>query len=92
MRSYRGNKRNNATKGTRKGKGKAVNIAPRKGVVKKKPPPFQGKCYNCGDSGYCVDHRKAPKRERAHMVEDGDITLVVMITKASSFIAVVNNM
>jgi hypothetical protein len=60
--------RKNKFKNNGKGKPK-TDLGPKKGI-KKKTRPFKGKCYNCGETGHRADQCKAPKMEKAHMVED----------------------
>ncbi|KAK9052683.1 hypothetical protein SSX86_029313 [Deinandra increscens subsp. villosa] len=77
--SSRFNKNDKVHKSNSKGKGKGVNLGPKKGGVKKKVGPFKGRCYNCGETGHRADQCKAPKKEKAHMIDD-DMPLVAMIT------------
>ena len=62
-----------AYNGDKKGKAKAINLGPKEGAVKKKSRAFDGNCYNCGETGHKSNRCKAPKRERAHMVDDDDM-------------------
>ncbi|XP_076940279.1 uncharacterized protein LOC143609401 [Bidens hawaiensis] len=81
-----------SSKGGNKGKGKGnkgkakVELGVKKGAVKKKPPPFQGPCYNCNEMGHRTNQCKKPKRECAHLVDEDGTPLVVMITEEAAFI------
>ncbi|XP_076914209.1 uncharacterized protein LOC143573133 [Bidens hawaiensis] len=85
-----------SSKGGNKGKGKGnkgkskVDLGVKKGVVKKKPPSFQGPCYNCNELGHRANQCKKPKRKRAHLVDEDGTPLVAMITEEAAFIEEVN--
>ena len=53
--------------------------------MKKKPPPFQGNCYNCNEPGHRANQCKNPK----HMMDD-DMPLVAMITEQGAMVEEVN--
>ncbi|XP_076902762.1 uncharacterized protein LOC143557610 [Bidens hawaiensis] len=85
-----------SSKGGNKGKGKGnkgkakVDLGVKKGAVKKKPPPFQGPCYNCNEMGHRANQCKKLKRERAHLVDEDGTPLVAMINEEAAFIEEVN--
>ncbi|KAD3336335.1 hypothetical protein E3N88_31854 [Mikania micrantha] len=62
-------------KGNGKGKGKVVDLGPKKGGVRKQVFQFKGKCYNCG--------------EHAHMMED-DMPLVAMVSDITTMMEEIN--
>ncbi|KAD7478287.1 hypothetical protein E3N88_01423 [Mikania micrantha] len=76
-------------KGKGKGKGKVVDLGPKKGGVRKQVFQFKGKCYNCGEHGHRADKCKAPKQDRAHMMED-DMPLVAMVSDITTMMEEIN--
>ncbi|XP_076888196.1 uncharacterized protein LOC143538542 [Bidens hawaiensis] len=85
-----------SSEGGNKGKGKGnkgkakVDLGVKKRAVKKKPPTFQGPCYNCNEMGHQANLCKKPKSERAHLVDEDGTPLVAMITEEAAFIEEVN--
>ncbi|XP_076897797.1 uncharacterized protein LOC143551198 [Bidens hawaiensis] len=67
-----------------------MDLGVKKEAMKKKPPPFQGPCYNCNEMGHQANQCKKPKRERAHLVDEDGAPLVAMITEEADFIEEVN--
>ncbi|KAD2393513.1 hypothetical protein E3N88_40490 [Mikania micrantha] len=76
-------------KGKGKGKGKVVDLGPKKCGVRKQVFQFKGKCYNCGEHGHRADKCKAPKQDRAHMMED-DMPLVAMVSDITTMMEEIN--
>ncbi|XP_076906272.1 uncharacterized protein LOC143562325 [Bidens hawaiensis] len=86
--------------GGKKGKGRGKNdnrkakvgLGKKKGAVKKKPPPFQGPCYNFNHTGHRANQCKKAKCEHAHLVYEDGTPLVAMLTEEAAFIEEVNIM